>query len=104
VGREAYEVAPARFWHSVAFMNFVQFDVGEPGERATAAMLRSNRSSASSSLPMGDRAGGADDGGAAPSNVPAPPIEATGVPNPLHLVEVQQVSPDECAEAASGIG
>ena len=39
-----------------------------------------------------------------PSNVPAPPIEATGAPEPLDLVEIEEVGADQGAEAAADVG
>ena len=39
-----------------------------------------------------------------PSNVPAPPIEATGAPRPRDLVEVGEVGADQRAQPAGDIG
>ena len=39
-----------------------------------------------------------------PSNVPAPPMEAIGVPKTLQFIEIEQISPDGGAEASADIG
>lgn len=40
VGREMYDFNPARFWHSVAFMNFVQEPVPTNKDRPTTDMIQ----------------------------------------------------------------